>query len=217
MKNHTKYPALVSTILLVSALAGPANAETPSKAPLEKAPTDTSQLVTVKAEKTSQISFEKPAVTTTPAPVVVEPVATPVAPQTAYVAPVPTTTPTPAKTAPKAAPAPAQPVAPAAVGSGNGAALLASAYGQIGITQDCTRMVENALAAIGIISGDLAPNQFFKFGTVVGTPAPGDILISSGHVGIYAGNGQMISGGFNGNQTVLHPVSYVGAYTAVRV
>jgi cell wall-associated NlpC family hydrolase len=78
-------------------------------------------------------------------------------------------------------------------------------------------MVENALASIGIISGDLAPNQFFRFGTVVGTPAPGDILISAGHVGIYAGNGQMISGGFNGSDTVLHPVSYVGAYTAVRV
>jgi cell wall-associated NlpC family hydrolase len=79
-------------------------------------------------------------------------------------------------------------------------------------------MVENALASIGIISGDLAPAQFFQFGTVVsGPPAPGDILISAGHVGIYAGNGQMISGGFNNLQTVLHPVSYVGAYTAVRV
>lgn len=78
-------------------------------------------------------------------------------------------------------------------------------------------MVEHALGSVGIITGDLAPAQFFRFGTVVATPAPGDILISSGHVGIYAGNGQMISGGFNGSQTVLHPVSYVGAYTAVRV
>jgi cell wall-associated NlpC family hydrolase len=78
-------------------------------------------------------------------------------------------------------------------------------------------MVENALASVGIISGDLAPAQFFKFGAVVSVPEPGDILISAGHVGIYAGNGQMISGGFNGNQTVLHPVSYVGAYSAVRV
>jgi cell wall-associated NlpC family hydrolase len=79
-------------------------------------------------------------------------------------------------------------------------------------------MVENALAAIGRPTGDLAPNQFFQFGTPVSGPLqPGDILISAGHVGIFAGNGQMISGGFNGNQTVLHPVSYVGAYSAVRV
>jgi cell wall-associated NlpC family hydrolase len=78
-------------------------------------------------------------------------------------------------------------------------------------------MVENALASIGIISGDLAPGQFFQFGTVVSDPQPGDIMISAGHVGIYAGNGQMVSGGFNGNQTVVHPVSYVGGATYVRV
>ncbi len=219
MNIKTKYSALISTILLTSALAVPANAESPSTAQLETVPTETSQIATVKAEPTSQISFEKPVVTTTPAPVVVEPVAAYVAPQTPKAGVTPTT-PTPA--APKAAPAPATaaPItAPAVspVGSGNGASLLASAYGQIGIKQDCTRMVENALASIGIISGDLAPAQFFRFGTVVGTPAPGDILISAGHVGIYAGNGQMISGGFNGSDTVLHPVSYVGGYTAVRV
>jgi cell wall-associated NlpC family hydrolase len=78
-------------------------------------------------------------------------------------------------------------------------------------------MVERALGSIGIISGDLAPAQFFRFGPVVSNPIPGDFLISAGHLGIYVGNGQMISGGFNGNQTVLHPVSYVGAYSAVRV
>lgn len=217
MNINTKYSALISTILLTSALAAPANADSPSTAQLETIPTETSQIATVKAESTSHLSYEKPVVTTTPAPVVVEPVAAPVAPQAAYVGPAPSTLPTPSQTAPQAVPAPATAPAVAPTGSGNGAALLASAYGQIGITQDCTRMVENALASIGIISGDLAPNQFFRFGTVVGTPAPGDILISAGHVGIYAGNGQMISGGFNGNQTVLHPVSYVGGYTAVRV
>jgi cell wall-associated NlpC family hydrolase len=78
-------------------------------------------------------------------------------------------------------------------------------------------MVERALGSIGIVTGDLAPNQFFQFGSVVGTPAPGDIIISSGHVGIYSGNGMMVSGGFNGNQTVEHPISYVGGYSAVRV
>lgn len=222
MNTNTKITALVSTILLTSALAGPANAETPSTAPLDTVPTETNQIAAVKAEPTSHISFEKPAVTTTPAPVVVEPAPAYVAPQSATVE-VKQTTPVPSTpAAPKAAQTPAtaaaapKPAAPA-TGSGVGALLLASAYSQIGITQDCTAMVEHALGSIGIITGDLAPAQFFRFGTVVATPAPGDILISAGHVGIYAGNGQMISGGFNGSQTVLHPVSYVGAYTAVRV
>ena len=219
MNTNTKITAIVSTILLSSALAGPAKAEAPSTASLEKVPTETAQIATVKAEPTSHISFETPAVTTTPAPapVVVQPAPAYIAPQTAKVE---VTPPTPAPStpaAPKAAPAPATAPVAAPVGSGRGAALLASAYGQIGITQDCTRMVENALASIGIISGDLAPGQFFQFGSVVGTPAPGDIIISAGHVGIYAGNGQMISGGFNGSQTVLHPISYVGGYSAVRV
>ncbi len=212
MKTYTKYTALVSTILLTSALAGPANADNPSTAQLESVSTETSQIATVKADSTIHIDFEKIDVSTTPAPVtyVAPPAAKVEAQQITYASSTPA--------APKAAPAPvAAAPAVAPTGSGSGAALLASAYGQIGIKQDCTRMVENALASIGIISGDLAPNQFFRFGTVVGTPAPGDILISAGHVGIYAGNGQMISGGFNGNQTVLHPVSYVGAYSAVRV
>lgn len=227
MNTQTKITALATTTLLIVGLAGPAKADTPSHASLDNAPTETGQLAAVKAEQTSVITFEKPAVTTTPAPVVVEPKPVYVASQTAPVE-VKQTTPVPsapaatqaAPAAPKvapqaAAPAPAPAVAP--TGSGKGAGLLASAYSQIGITQDCTAMVEHALASIGIISGDLAPAQFFRFGQVVSTPAPGDILISSGHVGIYAGNGMMISGGFNGSQTVLHPVSYVGAYSAVRV
>lgn len=227
MKNYTKYTALVSTILLSSALAGPANAETPSTAQLDIVPTtETSQIATVKADTTSQLTFEKTLVTTTPAPVVVEPVEAYVAPQAATVERTPAS---PSPVAPRATTAPATgypavttkpaPTPPPAVpvGSGRGAALLASAYSQIGITQDCTAMVERALGSIGIVTGDLAPAQFFRFGTVVGSPAPGDILISAGHVGIYAGNGQMISGGFNGSQTVLHPVSYVGAFSAVRV
>lgn len=217
MNTNTKITALVSTILLTSALAGPANAETiPSTASLEKVPTETSQIQTVKAESTIHLTYEKPTVSTTPAPVAVAAVYAPVTAQRSKVEVTPTipvpSAPSPVQAAPVATPAPA-----AATGSGNGAALLGAAYAQIGITQDCTRMVENALASIGIISGDLAPAQFFKFGTVVGTPAPGDIIISAGHVGIYAGNGQMISGGFNGNQTVLHPISYVGGYSAVRV
>ncbi|WP_247040843.1 C40 family peptidase [Arthrobacter rhizosphaerae] len=116
---------------------------------------------------------------------------------------------------PVAAPAPAP--APAAA-SGTGAALLASAYAQIGATQDCTILVERALRSIGKSVGDLAPTQFFQYGTVVGTPAPGDLVITSGHIGIYAGNGQVVSSGMNYvNATLVHPLSWLSGYSFVRV
>jgi cell wall-associated NlpC family hydrolase len=171
----------------------------------------------------SKLSFEKPAVTSTPAPKVEAPV---VAVQ--YTQPEAATTETKAavpvaKTPQPVAPSPAKPAqaavptqAPVAA-SGRGAGLLASAYAQIGITQDCTAMVERALGSIGIITGDLAPGQFYQFGSVVSDPQPGDIMISAGHVAIYAGNGMAISGGFNGNQTVLHPARYIQGVTYVRV
>ena len=78
-------------------------------------------------------------------------------------------------------------------------------------------MVENALRSVGKSVGDLAPAQFFSFGSVVGSPEPGDLVITSGHVAIYVGNGQVISGGFNGMDTVLHPLSYLGGASFVRV
>ncbi|WP_461170084.1 NlpC/P60 family protein [Arthrobacter sp. Z1-15] len=120
-----------------------------------------------------------------------------------------------ANTPAPAAPAPAPAPAPAA--SGVGAALVASAYGQIGVAQDCTAMVEKALRSIGKSVGDLAPAQFYAYGSVVGSPEPGDLVITAGHVAIYVGNGQVISGGFNGMNTVLHPLSYLGGASFVRV
>ena len=114
-------------------------------------------------------------------------------------------------------PAQAQTPAPAPASSGIGAALVASAYGQIGVAQDCTAMVEKALRSVGKSVGDLAPAQFFAYGSVVGSPEPGDLVITSGHVAIYVGNGQVISGGFDGMNTVLHPLSYLGGASFVRV
>ena len=78
-------------------------------------------------------------------------------------------------------------------------------------------MVENALRSIGKSVGDLAPAQFYAYGSVVGSPEPGDLVITAGHVAIYVGNGQVISGGFNGMNTVLHPLSYLGGASFVRV
>lgn len=114
--------------------------------------------------------------------------------------------------------APATPVVSApVVSSGIGAALVASAYGQIGINQDCTAMVEKALRSVGKNVGDLAPLDFYRYGTVVTNPQPGDLMIRPGHVAIYVGNGMAISGGFNGGHTELHPASYLAGSTFVRV
>jgi peptidoglycan DL-endopeptidase CwlO len=98
--------------------------------------------------------------------------------------------------------------------------MVSAAYAQLGITQDCTAMVEKALGSAGIPVGDLAPMQFMNYGSVVGEPQPGDMVVQSGHVGIYIGDGQVISGGMNGvNATVTHPLSWLtatGGVTFVR-
>ena len=165
----------------------------------------------VMADSAVQITFERPAVETAPAPVVEapKPVAAPKAPAAAPAA---------AKATVKVQAAPAPAAAPAA--GGVNATLLAVAYGQIGITQDCTAMVEKALNAAGIPVGDIGPQAFMNYGKVVGDPQPGDIIVQSGHVAIYAGNGQAISGGMNGvNATVAHPLSWLtatGPVTFVR-
>ena len=114
--------------------------------------------------------------------------------------------------------APAAPATPAVASSGVGAALVASAYGQLGSIQDCTILVERALRSIGKNVGDLGPMQFFQYGTVVSTPAPGDLVIRPGHIGIYVGNGEVISSGMNGaNLTIKHPLSDLAGSSFVRV
>ncbi|WP_394251166.1 LysM peptidoglycan-binding domain-containing protein [Arthrobacter pityocampae] len=106
-------------------------------------------------------------------------------------------------------------IAPA---SGVAGTLVASAQSQIGTIQDCTAMVEKALRSAGIAAGDLGPSQFFQFGPTVGTPAPGDLVITGGHVAIYVGGGQVISGGMNGaNLTMQHPLSDLPGASFVRV
>lgn len=78
--------------------------------------------------------------------------------------------------------------------------------------------MEQALRSIGKNVGDLGPMQFFQYGSVVGSPAPGDLVIRPGHIGIYIGDGQVISSGMNGiNATMVHPLSDLGGSSFVRV
>ncbi|MBT2549030.1 LysM peptidoglycan-binding domain-containing protein [Arthrobacter sp. ISL-65] len=117
---------------------------------------------------------------------------------------------------------PAAATAPAAAAtqsaSGVGAAIVASARAQLGATQDCTILVEQALRSVGKSVGDLAPTQFHQYGTPVSAPQPGDLMISAGHVGVYIGGGQAISSGMNGvNETIVHPASWLTGSTYVRV
>ena len=166
-----------------------------------------------------------------PAPVTAAPAAAaPAAPVTVVAAPAPApatvvvpAAPAPVAAQPAPAPAPAAPApaapAPAAPAQSSGVAagLVGSAYAQIGTPQDCTAMVEKALRSVGKSVGDLAPGQFFQFGDVVGSPAPGDLVITGGHVAIYVGNGQVISGGLNGMNTGLHGLSDLPGASFVRV
>lgn len=100
--------------------------------------------------------------------------------------------------------------------AGEGAqGIVDAAKAQLGVAQDCTDLVQNSLAAIGVIDQrdmggfDLGPSSSEHValgGTIVtsGDYAPGDVLFWEGrHNAIYIGNGQAVHGGYNGNQTVI--------------
>lgn len=222
--RHAAVFTAASGLVLTSGMAANAAAAPAQRDSAPASNVDVKALVSapVSADSSVKISFDRPAVATVAAPVIEQPKPAAVAPEAAA--------PAAAPAAPLAAPqAPlkavvqvkAAPAAPAAApASGRNAIMLSSAYSQLGITQDCTAMVEKALGAAGKPVGDIGPQAFLGLGTVVATPQPGDMVVQSGHVGIYAGNGQVVSGGMNGtNQTIVHPLSWLtatGGVTFVR-
>ncbi len=116
--------------------------------------------------------------------------------------------------------------------AGSGAqGIVNAAYAQLGVSQDCTDLVQNSLSAIGVVSARLnggpdlgtSVGSWSQFGYLVtdGAYAPGDILIWPGyHVAIYVGNGMAVHGGWtNGGRhaesTVLTGAFATGAPSAV--
>jgi cell wall-associated NlpC family hydrolase len=201
-------------VLSVGVPAQAANIEREASVQAAAAAPSRVQVEAVQASAAVELDLERSGVTSTAAPVVEEPVVEAVAEEVApvveeaaekAVAPVEK-----AEEAPK-------PEAKADVAaSGIGAALVASAYGQIGVSQDCTAMVENALRSAGVSVGDLAPAQFMAYGTQVSTPQPGDMIYYDDagagvpHIAIYVGNGQAIHGGWTGYTTALAD-AYIGS------
>lgn len=174
----------------------------------------------ISAASTISISFEKPAVTTEAAPVVeeepvievqeAEPAAEREAPRAAAQV-----------TATVSAPAPA---APKVSASGKGAAILSAAYAQLGVSQDCTMLVTNSLAAVGINFHDW-PAGYLSLGRTVSAAEaqPGDLIYYAdggagvAHIAVYAGNGQAVHGGYNGNQTVVFSANVGSGPVFIRV
>lgn len=105
------------------------------------------------------------------------------------------------------APAPAvdpQPVA--APVSTKASIIYAAALGQLGVNQDCTALVTNSLAAAGVYFHGW-PEEYACVGDWTGDPIPGDLVIYSGHVAVYAGNGMAVHGGWNGYTTALASIN----------
>ena len=206
--------ATVTPTVAPAATPAPVVAPAPAKVE-EKAATPAAPVAEAKKEvaapKAEVKAETKPATTPAVAKAADKPVATPAVATAA-----------PTVTAQAAAPAAA---ATTQVASSNkGAAIYQAALSQLGVFQDCTLLVTNALKAVGINFHDW-PAGYMSLGTVV--PAsqaqPGDLIyyanggMGLAHIAVYAGNGQAIHGGWNGNQTALNTANVGSGAVYIRV
>lgn len=216
--------AAASGLVLTSGIAANA-AETNvqrESAPASALEVQSAAPATISAASSIAISYEKPAVSTTPAPVVEAPKpvvkvqeAAPAAPA-AEVAPAVET-----KTA-VAASAPAAPKTTTA--SGKGASIAAAAYAQLGVSQDCTALATNSLAAVGVNYHGW-PAGYLSLGRTVSAAEaqPGDLAyyqnggMGMAHIAVYVGNGQAVHGGWNGGTTALFSVNVGSGPVFIRV
>lgn len=190
------------------------------------------------ASPAAQISFERPAVSSKAAPAPAHP-ATTAGPQAKAAAPSPARTGTLAAGVTVRGTAPAgarmgtssQATAPdgsstagLASSNGTGAAIIAAAYAQLGVQQDCTMLVTHSLAAAGINFHGW-PADYLTLGHAVSAAEarPGDLVyypdggMGEPHIAVYAGNGQAVHGGWNGSTTVLFSVNVGTGHTFIHV
>jgi peptidoglycan DL-endopeptidase CwlO len=167
----------------------------------------------ISAASSIAISYEKPAVSTSPAPAAEAP-----KPVVEVQEAAPAAAPVAAVSATVGAPA-----APAAA-SGNGAAIAAAAYAQLGVSQDCTALVTNSLAAVGINYHGW-PAGYLSLGRTVSAAEaqPGDLAyyenggMGMAHIAVYVGNGMAVHGGWNGGTTSLFSVNVGSGPVFIRV
>jgi len=205
--------AAASGLVLTSGIAANA-AET--NVPRESTATSTLEVqsiaqASIAADSSVAIKYERPVVSTEAAPVV----AAPVAVQEAVAAPTGTATATLAVSAPALA---------TKVASGQGAAIAAAAYAQLGVAQDCTALASNSLAAVGIHFHGW-PADYLSLGRTVSAAEaqPGDLVyyqnggMGMAHIAVYVGNGMAVHGGWNGGTTALYSVNVGSGPVFIRV
>ena len=179
---------------------------------------------TISAASSIAISYEKPAVSTAPAPIVEAP-----KPVVKVQEAAPAVDAAPAADAPAVhATAAVETAAPAApkttAASGKGAAIAAAAYAQLGVSQDCTALATNALAAVGVHYHGW-PAGYLSLGRTVSAAEaqPGDLAyyqnggMGLAHIAVYVGNGQAVHGGWNGGTTALFSVNVGSGPVFIRV
>lgn len=177
---------------------------------------------TIAADSTVAISYERPVVTTVEAPAPVEKKAPAKAEAKATES---ANTAASTGNATLAVNSSATAAKAPAASSGLGAAIAAAAYAQLGVTQDCTMLVTNSLAAVGIHFHDW-PAGYLSLGRTVSAAEaqPGDLayyanggLAGQAHIAVYVGNGMAVHGGWNGSTTALFSVNVGSGPVFIRV
>ena len=108
--------------------------------------------------------------------------------------------------------------------SSKGTSMYQAALSQVGVIQDCTMLVTNALKSVGINYHDW-PAGYMSLGTIVSASEaqPGDLIyyanggMGVAHIAVYAGNGKAIHGGWLGNQTVVNSADIGSGAVYIRV
>lgn len=110
------------------------------------------------------------------------------------------------------------------VDGGIGEKIAAAALAQVGVKQDCTMLVTNALKAVGIYHHGW-PISYMSLGHVVpySEAQPGDLIYYANggtgvaHIAVYIGGGQAVHGGWRGNNTVVYGAIYGNCSTPVFI